>query len=348
MLSRSILFVIRNNKVFTRRYSSHDDEISRKFDQIEKEGNYAMRRSYKPNTILNICPQQTSWVIETLGKFNSVKTGGLHILIPFVDRIAYVFSMKEQALIIPSKAAITRDNVAIHIVGILYFQILDAKQAAYGVKDPLFALMQLAQTTLRTAIGELNLEETFKEKKKINDIVIDSCNEASKVWGIICLRHEIREIIPPGSILGAMELQMTAEREKRAKVLDSEAKKIAAINAAEAIAEQTRLNAEADAASIKIRADADAYSVLAKAKATADSIETIANKIQSKSGMESMKNALALEYVKMFGNLAQKTNSLIIPANVADVSSMIAAATSTLSSFGGKKIEDKMCSKPEQ
>lgn len=263
-------------------------------------------------------------------------------MLPVIDRVAYAFSLKEEALIIPNRAAITQDNVRIHVVGVLYFRVVDPKKAAYGAGDPIFALSQLAQTTLRSIIGEMTLDESFHERDKVNKKVVDVCNTASSDWGILCLRHEIREIIPPENVLHAMEMQVEAERRKRVEILQSEGRKQSEINTAEGqkraqilvseAQQQQNINeAVGEAEAVRLHAEADAKAILARAQGAADAIERLGVAIQSPGGKEAVSFQVALKYVEAFEKLAKQSTTLMLPANPSDVSSMVAQATTIFS-----------------
>lgn len=317
--------------------------IEMTFSRIEKEGNTQAAQSTngRMNTVINICPQQEVWIVERLGKYKETVGGGLNFYIPFVDSISYRFSMKEQALIIPSRSAITKDNVRIHCVGVLYYKILDPYQAAYGCGDPVFSLSQLAQTSLRSVIGKLTLDETFHERSLMNSRVVETCNDAAKVWGITCLRHEIREIQPPENVLHAMEMQMEAERKKRVDILQSEGEQQAIINRAEVNKREKILQSEAtktqainiaegDAASVLIQAQARKEAQRLEAEGAALALERIAVAMSAQGGSDAVQFELALKYIDSFSHMASKNNTMIVPSNVADLSSMLAQATAVI------------------
>lgn len=317
-----------------------DTAIESTFARVENEGNRHGARNLgsRLNTILNRCPQQEVWVVERFGKFLELAEGGLHFYLPFVDQISYRFSLKEQALIIPSRSAITKDNVRIHCVGVLYYKIVDPKAAAYGAGDPVFALSQLAQTSLRSVIGRLTLDETFHERNMVNSLVVDACNDASKVWGITCLRHEIREIQPPENVLHAMERQMEAERRKRVDILQSEGEQQALINRAEAHKREMILNSEAQklqdiniaegkAASTRIQAEAARDAAIAQADGSAQALERIASSSSSPGGAQAIQFELATQYIQSLSLMAKTNNTMIVPQNVSDVASMLTQAT---------------------
>ncbi len=275
---------------------------------------------------VKIVPQQQAWVIERLGKFNSTLDAGLTLIIPFIDRIAYKHSLKEQAIDIRSQRAITKDNVNLEIDGVLYVRIIDAKLASYGVTDPYFALTQLAQTSMRSEIGKLDLDKTFEEREKLNVNIVNSLNEASSTWGIQCMRYEIKDINPPESILKSMEQQVTAERNKRALVLESEAGRQSKINIAEGKKAEQVLASEAFKIEQINKAEGEASAILTVAEATAKGIEAIASVIEKTGGKDAVALKLAENYIEAFANLAKQSNTMIIPSNAGDVGSFIAQA----------------------
>jgi regulator of protease activity HflC (stomatin/prohibitin superfamily) len=321
----------------------HSSSIESTFARVELEGHLTAARSHigRINTIVNICPQQEVWIVERLGKYLETVGGGMHFYIPIVDSISYRFSMKEQALIIPSRSAITKDNVRIHCVGVLYYKIFDPYAAAYGCGDPVFSLSQLAQTSLRSVIGKLTLDETFHERNLVNSRVVETCNEAAKVWGITCLRHEIREIQPPDNVLHAMEMQMEAERKKRVDILQSEGEQQSVVNRAEAHkrelilqSEATKQHAinvaegEASSAIIQARAQSTAQQLVAEGAALA--LERIAQATKASGGADAIQFELATKYIDALSHMAKTNNTMIVPSNVADISSMLAQATSVI------------------
>ncbi|MGH8222945.1 MAG: SPFH domain-containing protein [Woeseiaceae bacterium] len=274
-----------------------------------------------------VVPQQNAYVVERLGKFSRILKAGFHILIPFIERTAYRHTLKEQAVDIAEQICITRDNVQVGVDGVLYMQVLDPGRASYGIADYMFAISQLAQTTLRSEIGKIELDRTFEERATINSNVVDELDKASDPWGVKVLRYEIRNINPPQDVLGAMEKQMRAEREKRAVILNSEGERDAKINQAEG--EKQRVIKESEAAKQQqiSEAEGEAAAILAVATATADGLRRVAAALVEKGGAEAMQLRVAQQYIDEFGNLAKSGNTLVVPANLADLASMIALAT---------------------
>lgn len=274
-----------------------------------------------------IVPQQSAFVIENLGKYSRTLRAGFHILIPFVEKTAYKHTLKEQAADIPEQICITKDNVQVGVDGVLYLQVLDAQRASYGIGDYGFAISQLAQTTLRSEIGKIDLDRTFEERSVINSNIVEELDKASDPWGVKVLRYEIKNINPPADILGAMEKQMRAEREKRAVVLTSEGERDAKINEAEG--EKQRVIKESEAAKQQQinEAEGEAEAILAVAQATAQGLRAVAGSLTAQGGSEAMQLRVAEAYIDRFGNLAKEGNTLVVPANLADISSMIALAT---------------------
>lgn len=277
-----------------------------------------------------VVPQQQAYVVERLGKFSGVLHAGFHILVPFVDRITYRHSLKEMALDIPEQLCITRDNVQVGVDGVLYFKVLDPSNASYGVTDYVFAVTQLAQTTLRSLMGKLELDKTFEERTTINSHVVAELDKATEPWGIKVLRYEIKNINPPRDVQMAMEKQMRAEREKRAVVLTSEGERDAAINQAEGQKAQVIKASEAERQRQMNEAEGEANAILSVAAATAEGIRKVAETIQGAGGAEAVKLRVAEQYITQFGNLAKQGNTLVVPANIADIASMLALASGVL------------------
>jgi regulator of protease activity HflC (stomatin/prohibitin superfamily) len=273
-----------------------------------------------------VVPQQSAYVVERLGRFAGVLQAGFHILLPFVDVIRYRHSLKEDAYDIPAQVCITRDNVQVGVDGILYLKVLNPERASYGISNYAFAITQLAQTTLRSEIGKIDLDKTFEERMNINMQVVTELDKASESWGVKVLRYEIKNITPPQDVLAAMEKQMRAEREKRAVILSSEGQRDAAINNAEGEKQQVIKASEARRQQQINEAEGQASAILAVATATAQGIREVADAIRQPGGYEATQLRVAEQYVTQFGNLAQENNTLILPANVSDVASMVALA----------------------
>jgi regulator of protease activity HflC (stomatin/prohibitin superfamily) len=274
-----------------------------------------------------VVPQQSAYIVEMLGKYSRTLHAGFHILIPFVERVAYKHSLKEQAIDIPEQVCITKDNVQVGIDGVLYLQILDPARASYGIADHVFAISQLAQTTLRSEIGKIDLDRTFEERASINANVVTELDKASEPWGVKVLRYEIRNINPPADVLQAMEKQMRAEREKRALILTSEGERDAKINQAEGEKQRIIKASEASREQQINEAAGEADAILAVAKATAEGLRLVADAVSGEGGLEAMQLRIAEDYVRQFGHLAKSANTLVVPANLSDVAGMIALAT---------------------
>ena len=275
-----------------------------------------------------IVPQKTAVIVERLGKFSRTLDAGFHILIPFIDRAAYKFTLKEQVVDIPAQVCITNDNVSVEVDGIIYLEVQDAHKAAYGIDNYLRAASQLAQTTLRSAIGKIDLDRTFEERVKINTEVIDAIDQAALSWGVKVLRYEIKDITPPISVKEAMEAQMTAERRKRADIATSEGVRQSMINQSEGEKQKQINEAEGKAAQVRLVAEADAKRIELIAKATGEGISMVATAIKEDGGIEALNMRLAEQYIVQFGNLAKTNNTIIMPSNVADVAGLVAAGMS--------------------
>ena len=274
-----------------------------------------------------VVPQQNAYVVERLGKFSKTLNAGFHLLWPFLDKVAYKHTLKEQAADIAEQICITRDNVQVGVDGVLYLQVLDPKRASYGIGNYMFAISQLAQTTLRSEIGKIDLDRTFEERGTINQNVVSELDKASDPWGVKVLRYEIKNINPPHDVLSAMEKQMRAEREKRAVILTSEGVRDAKINEAEG--EKQRVVKESEAAKVKQinEAQGEAEAILAVATATAEGLRQVASAVIDKGGNEAMQLRIAEQYIDEFGSLAKAGNTFVVPANLADLTSMMALAT---------------------
>jgi regulator of protease activity HflC (stomatin/prohibitin superfamily) len=273
-----------------------------------------------------VVPQQSAYVVERLGRFHGTISAGFHVLLPFVDAIRYRHSLKEIAVDIPAQVCITRDNVQVGVDGVLYLKVLNPERASYGISDYMFAISQLAQTTLRSEVGKIDLDKTFEERTNINTAVVSELDKASESWGVKVLRYEIKNITPPHDVLAAMEKQMRAEREKRAVILTSEGTRDAAINTADGVKQEVIKASEARKMQQINEAEGEAAAILAVASATAEGIRRVADAIKVPGGSEAVQLRVAEQYIGQFGELAKKSTTLILPANVSDVGSMIALA----------------------
>jgi len=274
-----------------------------------------------------VVPQQSAFVVERLGRYRTTLQAGFHILAPFLDSIRYRHSLKEVAIDIPAQVCITRDNVQVGVDGILYLKVMDPERASYGISNFNFAITQLAQTNLRSEIGKISLDKTFEERTNINMAVVTELDKASEPWGVKVLRYEIKNITPPHDVLAAMEKQMRAEREKRAVILTSEGTRDALINNAEGDKQQVIKASEARRQQQMNEAEGQASAILAVATATAEGIRKVAETIQQPGGVEATQLRVAEQYIKQFGEIAKAGTTVVLPANVADVASMVALAT---------------------
>ncbi|OAL50825.1 hypothetical protein IQ07DRAFT_587451 [Pyrenochaeta sp. DS3sAY3a] len=304
---------------------------------------FSSHRRLPTNTIIRFVPQQTAWIVERMGKFNRILEPGLAILIPFIDRIAYVKSLKENAIEIPSQSAITADNVTLELDGVLYTRVFDAYKASYGVEDAEYAISQLAQTTMRSEIGQLSLDHVLKERANLNQNITAAINEAAQDWGVTCLRYEIRDIHAPEPVVEAMHRQVTAERSKRAEILESEGQRQSAINIAEGKKQSVILASEALRAEQINMASGESEAIMLKARATANGIDAVARAIAQGEG--AAQNAISLsvaeKYVDAFGNLAKEGTSVIVPGNVGDIGSMIASAMAVYGNVNASQIRNQ-------
>ncbi|MCG8525680.1 MAG: paraslipin [Opitutales bacterium] len=277
-----------------------------------------------------VVPQRQQFVIERLGKYSRTLDAGFHFLIPFLDKVAYKHSLKERAFDVPSQQCITKDNISVEIDGILYLQVMDAKAASYGIENYEFASSQLAQTTLRSEIGKIELDRTFEERETINSEVVQAVDKASDPWGVKILRYEIKDIIPPTSVKDALEKQMRAERERRAVVAESEGERQAKINVSEGMKQESINISEAEKIRQINEAQGKAEEIELIATATAEGLRKVADAINAPGGSEAMNLRVAEQYVKEFGNLAKETNTLILPQSMSDVGSFVGTITKTL------------------
>jgi len=286
---------------------------------------------------IKIVPQRSAYIVERLGKFRSTLQAGFHIIIPFIDRISYKHTLKEQAIDVASQTCITKDNIAVEVDGILYLQVIDPAKASYGIDDYRFASIQIAQTTMRSIIGKMELDKTFEERDVINTTIVDAVDKASDPWGVKVTRYEVKNITPPQSIKDAMEKQMRAEREKRALIAESEGQKQAKINVAEGDKQELIARSEGEKQKRINEAEGKAAEIEFVANATANGIRQISDAIGSKNGIDAVNLRIAEQYLLEFGKLAKQNNTMIIPSNMADISSIIATATSVINETGKSK-----------
>ena len=281
---------------------------------------------------VRVVPQQNAWVVERLGKFHAVLAPGLNLVIPFIDNVAYKHSLKEIPLDVPSQVCITRDNTQLAVDGILYFQVTDAKMASYGSSNYIDAISQLAQTTLRSMIGKMEMDRTFEERDDINRGVVMALNEASTNWGVKVLRYEIKDLTPPKDILHAMQRQITAEREKRALIASSEGRMQEQINIATGARNAAIQESEGEMQAAINVAQGEAEAIKAIAAANAEAIARVARAVELPGGMQAVNLKVAEKYVEAFAGIAKTGNTLIVPSNMADISSLIAGAMSVVKS----------------
>ncbi len=279
---------------------------------------------------IRIVPQKSAFIIERLGKYSSTLDAGLHILIPFLDNVAYKHTLKEQAIDVPPQNCITKDNISVEVDGILYLQVNDPKKASYGINNYQFASTQLAQTTMRSVIGKLELDKTFEERDTINVAIVDAVDKASDPWGVKVTRYEVKNITPPHSIIDAMEKQMRAEREKRAVIAESEGDKQAKINRADGDKQELIARSEGEMQKRINEADGRAGEIERVATATAKGLREIALAINEKGGINAVNLRVAEQYVTEFGNLAKVNNTIILPSNLTDLAGMVSTVTSVL------------------
>jgi regulator of protease activity HflC (stomatin/prohibitin superfamily) len=286
---------------------------------------------------IKFVPQNRAYVIERFGKFNKTIEAGLNFIVPFIDSVAYDRSLKEQATDVPSQSAITRDNISLTVDGVLYFRVLDPYKASYGVDDYIFAVIQLAQTTMRSEIGKMELDKTFEERDSLNSNIVTAINEASAPWGVQVLRYEIKDIVPPSSVMEAMERQMKAEREKRAKVLESEGDRQAAINVAEGEKQSQVLAAEADKAEQILKAEGEAQAILQVAKAQAEALETVGNIAKTTEGQSAVQLDLATKAIEAKQAIAKESSVVLLPDSSTDAPSLVAQAMTIIDTLNTKK-----------
>ena len=303
-------------------------------------------------------PQQQAWIVESFGKFDQKLEPGINFLIPFYQKVAYKHSLKEMAVDVPEQAGITRDNVTLNLDGVLYIRITDPIAASYGVSDPIYAVQLLAQTTMRSEIGKLTLDKTFEERETLNANIVTAINQAAQSWGVQCMRYEIKNITPPTSVLKAMELQMAADRQKRATILESEGKRQAQINVAEGIKQETILKAEGQKQQVVLNAEArkqevvlqseaaqidqinrakgEAQAIVAVAEATGEGIHKVAQAILQQGGSEAVTLKIAEQYVGAFKELARTSTTVLMPMNAGDAGSMVAQALTVFDAIRDK------------
>ena len=290
-----------------------------------------------------IVPQKSAFIVERLGKYAKTLEAGFHILFPFIERVAYKHSLKEVAVDVPSQSCITRDNIAVEVDGVLYLQVMDTAKASYGIDNYMFASTQLAQTTMRSEIGKLELDRTFEERENINAAIIEAVDKASDPWGVKITRYEIKNIEPPDSVKDALEKQMRAEREKRAAIAESEGRRQAITNVAEGDKQEAIKKSEGEKMKRINEAEGRAQEIELVATATAEGIRKIAESIKAPGGEQAVNLRVAEQYIKEFGNLAKKNNTVIIPSNLGDIGGMVASVTSLLksSALNSKKPSDQ-------
>lgn len=288
------------------------------------------------NTVVLFVPQQEAWVVERMGRFHRILEPGLNILIPVLDRIRYVQSLKEIVIDVPEQSAVSLDNVTLQIDGVLYLRILDPFKASYGVEDPEYAVTQLAQTTMRSELGKLTLDKVFRERESLNSNIVHSINQASDDWGIRCLRYEIKDIHVPPRVKESMQMQVEAERRKRATVLESEGTRESAINVAEGRKQAQILASEGEKAEKINQASGEAQAVLAKAEAKAKAIRLLSEALTEQNGNAAASLSVAEQYVSAFSNLAKESNTILLPSNTGDISGMVTQAMTIYTTLANK------------
>ena len=295
---------------------------------------------------IKVVPQQNAWVVERLGKFHAVLTPGLNIIIPFIDRVAYKHSLKEVPLDTPSQVCITKDNTQLTVDGVLFFQVTDPQRASYGTSNYIIAITQLAQTTLRSVVGRMELDKTFEERDLINKSVLTAIDEAALNWGVKVLRYEIKDLTPPAVILQAMQQQITAEREKRAVVAASEGRKLEQINLATGAKEAAIAQSEGEKQAEINKAQGQAAATLAIAQATAEALRMVAEATNAPGGMNAVNLQVAEKYVEAFSKLAKEGNTLVVPANLGDLSTLITSAMTMVKGTGAANGASQVLPRP--
>ena len=295
---------------------------------------------------IKVVPQQNAWVVERLGKFHSVLTPGLNIIIPFIDRVAYKHSLKEVPLDTPSQVCITKDNTQLTVDGVLFFQVTDPQRASYGTSNYIIAITQLAQTTIRSVVGRMELDKTFEERDLINKSVVTAIDEAALNWGVKVLRYEIKDLTPPAVILQAMQQQITAEREKRAVVAASEGRKLEQINLATGAKEAAIAQSEGEKQAEINKAQGQAAATLAIAQATAEALRMVAEATNAPGGMNAVNLQVAEKYVEAFSKLAKEGNTLVVPANLGDLSTLITSAMTMVKGTGAANGASQVLPRP--
>lgn len=287
---------------------------------------------------IKFVPQNRAWIIERFGKYQSTKEAGLNFIVPFIDKVAGDRSLKEQAYDIPSQAAITKDNISLTVDGVLYFRVLDPYKATYGVEDYIFAVTQLAQTTMRSELGKIELDKTFEDRDALNAQIVQAINAASETWGVAVLRYEIKDITPPASIMDAMEAQMRAERERRAKILESEGERQAAINIAEGEKQARVLAAEAERTEQVLAAKGEAEAICAVAEAQAEALHVVGEAAATDQGQKAVQLDLATKAIAAKQAIAKESSVVLLPDSATDASSLVAQATSIIHALNGGKV----------
>lgn len=286
---------------------------------------------------IKFVPQNRAYIIERFGKYNKSIEAGLNFIVPFIDKVSYDRSLKEQAVDVPSQSAITKDNISLTVDGVLYFRVLDPYKASYGVDDYIFAVIQLSQTTMRSEIGKMELDKTFEERDSLNSNIVAAINDASAPWGVQVLRYEIKDIVPPASVMEAMERQMKAEREKRAKVLESEGDRQAAINVAEGEKQSQVLAAEGEKAEQILKAEGEANAILKVAKAQAEALDMVGNVAKTEQGQSAIQLDLATKAIGAKEAIAKESSVVLLPDSGTDASSMVAQAMTIINTLNKSK-----------